>query len=259
MGFLKTCRAGGVKLQAEESNKEHAILIEEFAYSLADVVSRITSEKEAIPLFSARYDGLLILIDGADKATLNLDLGSFFKQLTERLQRRGCNKVIVGLIGLPDIRNILLASHPSSLRIFEELVLGRLSAVEVSTVIDVCLEKANEENEEMIEIDDRGRETLIAFSEGYPHFIQQFGFSAFATDIDNIIDGEDVFKGALGQYGALEIIGDRYYRNNFYNRIQKDSYRQVLRIMADHYDHWVTKKEIRSKFKGKGNDLDYAI
>ena len=32
--------------------------------------------------------------------------------------------------------------------------------------------------------------------------------------------------------GALDLIGDRYYRDAFYNRISKESYRQVLRIMA---------------------------
>ena len=57
----------------------------------------------------------------------------------------------------------------------------------------------------------------------------------------------------------MEKIGDRYYRDDFYNKIQKDSYRQVLRIMADNENRWVTKKEIRSKFRGKDSTLDNAI
>jgi hypothetical protein len=64
---------------------------------------------------------------------------------------------------------------------------------------------------------------------------------------------------ALGKRGGLEIIGDRYYRNDFYNKIQKDSYRQVLRIMADKHDGWVTKAEIKEKFDGKESTLDNAI
>ena len=100
---------------------------------------------------------------------------------------------------------------------------------------------------------------LVLLAEGYPHFIQQFGYSAFASDTDSVIDGEDVRRGAFGKGGALERIGDRYYRDDFYNRIQKDSYRQVLRIMADSLDDWVTKQQIRDRFKGEQNALDNAI
>lgn len=79
------------------------------------------------------------------------------------------------------------------------------------------------------------------------------------ADQDDIIDRDDVIKGAFGKAGALELIGDRYYRDDFYNKIQKDSYRQVLRIMGDNLDGWVTKKEIRERFKGKDSVLSNAI
>jgi hypothetical protein len=65
--------------------------------------------------------------------------------------------------------------------------------------------------------------------------------------------------GAVGESGAINSIGNRYYRNDFYNKIQKDSYRQVLRIMAEHLDEWVDKESIRQQFKGKPATLDNAI
>ena len=34
-------------------------------------------------------------------------------------------------------------------------------------------------------------------SEGYPHFLQQFAFSAFEKNSDNEIDGADVMNGAF--------------------------------------------------------------
>jgi hypothetical protein len=100
---------------------------------------------------------------------------------------------------------------------------------------------------------------LINLSEGYPHFIQQFGSSAFAADVDGLIDEEDVWSGALSERGALELIGDRYYRDDFYRRIQQDSYREVLQVMSDHLDSWVSKDEIRKGFKGGGSTLDNAL
>ena len=100
---------------------------------------------------------------------------------------------------------------------------------------------------------------LITLSEGYPHFIQQFGYCAFDVDKDGLIDEKDVMDGDFGKRGALEKIGDGYYRDNFYNKIQKDSYRQILRIMAKNLDAWKSRKEIKKEFKGKEATLNNAI
>ena len=166
---------------------------------------------------------------------------------------------MLGLAGLDTIHQVLRESHPSSLRIFDTVTLGRLSPQEVNMVVDMALHQANKTNQEETTITEKGRQTLLNLSEGYPHFIQQFGFSAFAADKDNVIDDNDVLAGALGPGSALEQIGDRYYRDDFYNRIQKESYRQVLRIMADRLDEWTPKSEIRKRYKGKSTVFDNAI
>ena len=263
--FMKTCweflqrvEAYGVSLRSNDTHTDPEILYDEFAYSLAKTTSRM-SDPDATSVFGAKYDGVLLLIDEADNAPKSLRLGSFLKLLSERVGRAGCNRLMIGLAGMPTLREVLREGHASSLRIFDELPLGTLSADEVNRVIDRALEDANSQNDEKTSIDDDGRQALITFSEGYPHFIQQFGFSAFDADTDLKIDRDDVFRGAVGPMGAMEKIGDRYYRNDFYNKIQKDSYRQVLRIMAASEKHWVSKADIRSKFHGKTTTLDNAI
>jgi AAA+ ATPase superfamily predicted ATPase len=257
-GFVQRIEAGGVKLgQAQKESDE--LLLDQFAYSLAETTNRVCADAKTGELWGNQINGILILIDEADNGSKKLQLGSFFKLLAERLQRRSCNRVMFGLAGLPDLRKVLHDSHPSSLRIFEELVLDRLSEAEVNSVINLCLEDANRRNPIQTTIDESGRNMLVLLSEGYPHFIQQFGYSAFVSDSDDVIDRGDVIKGAFGPRGALEQIGDRYYRDDFYNKIQKESYRQILRIMADNLDGWVSKKEIRKKFKGSATNLDNAI
>jgi hypothetical protein len=210
-------------------------------------------------VFDARFDGIVILIDEADNASPRLSLGSFFKLLTERLQRRGCSRLSFAIAGLPEVRTVLAESHTSSLRLFEELILGRLSDQEVDGVIDMGMRQANELNATATTITDDARRHLVYYSEGYPHFIQQFAYSAFAADTDDVIDRGDVMHGGFGRRGAMELIGDRYYRDNFYNKVQKESYRQVLRIMADKLDDWVSKKEIKARFKGPESTLDNAM
>ena len=256
--FLQRVEAGGVRLKSDERSENEELLLEEFAYSLSGIVNRVSSDDDS-GVFSARFDGILVLIDEADNASKKLSLGSFFKLFTERLQRRGCTRVAFGIAGLPELRNVLMESHASSLRLFEENILGRLSANEVNTVIDFGLKRANARNADKTTITPEAKDRLVAYSEGYPHFIQQFAYSAFGADKDNVIDADDVTNGAFGRRGAMELIGDRYYRDNFYNKIQKDSYRQVLRIMADKLDDWLTKKEIKSKFKGPETTLDNAL
>lgn len=54
-------------------------------------------------------------------------------------------------------------------------------------------------------------------------------------------------------------IEDRYYEDMYYGKIKKDSYRQILNIMARKSNDWVSKKEIKKKFKGKKTTLENGI
>jgi len=166
---------------------------------------------------------------------------------------------MLGLAGLPNTRDVLRESHESALRLFDELILDRLSHTEVNQVIDNCLAKVNENSTNPIAITNEGRAYLIIFSDGYPHFVQQFGYSAFDVDKDNSITDDDVFQGAFREHGAIEMLGERYYRDSFYNKIQQESYRQVLRIMSDKLDNWASKQEIRKRFKGDNTILNNAL
>lgn len=229
--FIKRIEAGGFALKEQQPNEAIEVLLDQFAHSLASTANRIC-DPENKTVFGTTYDGVVLLIDEADNAKDDLPLGAMLKLLSERLQKHECECVMVGLAGLTGLRGVLRASHPSSLRLFEELPVDTLSPEEVGRVIDRALEHAEQENKEETRIDDAARAALISFAEGYPHFIQQFGYCAFAADEDGLIDIEDVKAGAFGERGAMELIGDAYYRDDFYNKIQKDSYRQVLRIMA---------------------------
>jgi Cdc6-like AAA superfamily ATPase len=254
--FLKRVEAHGFKLGAAQKTENEELLMEEFSYTLAEICNRLCSPDRNI--FATRYDGILILIDEADNASAELSLGSFFKLLTERLLRRGCVNVAFGIAGLPELRNVLAESHPSALRLFEELILGRLTTQEVDRVISAGLKDAKEKNPLETKITAEARQHLAYYSEGYPHFIQQFASSAFSVDTDNVIAADDIKHGGFGRRGALELIGDRYYRDNFY-KVQKESYRQVLRIMAEKLDDWVSKAEIKAKFSGQEKTLANAL
>ncbi|NRB76068.1 MAG: ATP-binding protein [Verrucomicrobiales bacterium] len=255
--FLKKLEAGGVRLREDQiSSKE--LLLDDFAYSLAKTVNRIT-DADVDDMFDSAYDGILLMIDECDKASKDLDLGSFLKLLLERVQRNGCRNFMVGIAGLPNLRDVLYSSHESSLRLFDEMKLDRLDSSEIFSVIDSCLRSSKEINGFETRIDEAAKEFMAKVSEGYPHFIQQVGYCTFDYDDDNFIDKADVAAGSFGEGEAMALIGDRYYRDDYYNKIQKDAYRRVLRIMADSGSDWVKKADIKKKFTGKDSTLDNAL
>ena len=106
------------------------LLLDEFTYSLAKTTNRVC-QSDGKEGEAPKYDGILLLIDEADNSTPDLQLGTFAKVMTERLQYEGCGNVLLGLAGLPELSSVLMDSHPSSLRIFEDIVLDRLSNDEV--------------------------------------------------------------------------------------------------------------------------------
>jgi hypothetical protein len=248
--FMQRLEIAGSKIAPRQALSD-AEIYDNLICSIADTVDLIRTGNN-------RCDGLVILIDEADNAPQELDLGSLLKQISERLILENRNNVLLAVAGLPEIRKILSDSHPSSLRIFEELELLPLSEEDVKRVIHLGLEQANQKNQEKVTITEEALNCIVRYSEGYPHFVQQFGYSSFDYDFDSIIDEDDVTKAALSPGGAFDLIGDRYYKT-LYFKIKEESYRQVLKIMSSKGNRWVAKKEIRSKFKGKQSTLDNAI
>jgi Cdc6-like AAA superfamily ATPase len=255
--FLGKVEAAGVKISsAKEIDKE--MLFDEFCYSLSDTLNRITKATEKSK-FDQKYDGIVILIDEADNTCPELDLGTFVKLLYERLQKEGTQHLMIGISGLPKTKGILVESHPSSLRIFEDLYLDRLGESDIKYVINRVLQHSKEINKFETKINEKAIKLLVKLSEGFPHFIHQYGYCAFELSDGKEITEKNINDGAFGENGAIEKIGDKYYRDDYYNKIKVDSYRQVLSIMATKLDSWVTRTYIKNRFKGKDSTLKNAI
>lgn len=255
--FVGRIEAAGVKVNTNSTN-DNELIFEEFCYSLADTLNRVTKTTDKSK-FDSSYDGLLIMIDEADNACPELDLGTFVKLLYERLQKEKTQHLMVGISGLPNTKQVLSDSHPSSIRIFDELVLDRLEEADIKYVIERVLEHSKDINGFETKISERAEKLLINLSEGFPHFIHQYGYCAFDLSDGKMITEDNVINGAFGSNGAIERIGDKYYRDDYYNKIKKDSYRQVLLIMSEKLDSWVSRIYIKNRFKGKDSTLNNAI
>ncbi|MFM5818076.1 AAA family ATPase [Aeromonas caviae] len=231
------------------------LVIDEFAYSLSETCRRITNPEKG----EEAKDGIIFFIDEADNASHDLRIGYFFKTVAEAIQQNGGHNISFIVAGLPELTEKLSTSHESSLRLFTELKVKELKVQDRFYVIDKGIEEANKINESLTEITQSAKEHISTLSEGYPHFIQQFSFSAFETNADGEISDDDVLDGAFKDRGALDAIGARYYASSYYDQIKSDEYRQVLSIMAESMNSWVTKKEISGKFSGSDQTLNNAL
>jgi len=54
------------------------------------------------------------------------------------------------------------------------------------------------------------------YSEGYPHFIQQFAYCAFEADTNWEISEDDVKSGAWGEHGAFQQLGTNYFEDLYF-------------------------------------------
>jgi hypothetical protein len=248
--FLKRWEVMGVRYAESRRETKRSELVDELANDTQETLTRLGST----------VDGILILIDEADKPPASAHLGEFVKIFTERLTKRGCSRVCLGLSGLSELLQNLRQSHESSLRIFEMLTLEPLKWNERNQVIERGLEEAAKKNGFEVSILPDAKDAISELSEGYPHFLQQVAFCAFNEDSDNAIDLSDVREGTLNpEKGAIQQLGLKYFHDLYFDQIGSDEYRGVLRAMAGRLDGWITKAEIRKKVPIKESTLNNAI
>jgi hypothetical protein len=233
--FITDWKVMGVEYKKERQGKgDDVALIDSLCDGISDFLKAVDDQ----------VDGLLILIDEADRPAVEAKLGEFCKLFTEKLTKLGCDRVCLGLAGLPSLIANLRASHDSAPRLFDALSLEPLESSESETVVRRGLSEAEEKNKQKTEIDEEALAAIVRLSEGYPHFIQQFSYSAFDEDSDDRITVEDVNQGAFKENGALDQLGKRFFSELYFEKIASEDYRRVLNSMADHLDGWTTRAEI---------------
>ncbi len=252
-GFVKRLEISGCKINPQEKHDEQ-LIIDDFIYSIVNTIKSIKEDS------NNPKEGIVVLIDEADAATEDLRLGSFLKTISETLVLENCNRLLFILAGLPHVTDILRKSHESSPRLFEELVIGPLSLQDTKSVLKQAeIEIKKVDPDRNFQFTDDALEAFHGLSEGYPHFLQQIGFSTLDLTDSNIISGKHVRESMYASGGALEIIGNRYYSDLYYSKINVDSYRQILDIMAAKWNEWITKDEIKKSFKGSEMTLTNGI
>jgi Cdc6-like AAA superfamily ATPase len=151
--FLSRIEAAGVKFNRENLAGSE----EESLASLQD------DFETTILKMGDSKDGILLLIDEADRPDSTANLGLFSKLLTEEMAMRGCDKICIGLAGLPALVSRLRDSHESSLRLFHVLNLKPLEPDERKQVLDAGIREANKKNPDPVSIHEHAYDMIGDF------------------------------------------------------------------------------------------------
>ena len=253
--FLSNWKLLGIEYKKEAKENDGLQATEDMARVMAQLIKASSQELDV----GQQLDGILVLIDEADKPSEEARLGEFLKLLTERLTKLDCHNVCFGLAGLPSLIPKLRGSHESSPRLFETLHLQTLEPAETKDVILRGLSEAKEKNGYDTEISQEALNLLAHLAEGYPHFIQQFAHSAYNEDKDNLISDDDVWEGAFKENGALAQLAARYFHELYFDKISSDDYRRVLHSMTEHLGGWVSRAHIVKNAKIKESQVNNAL
>lgn len=224
-------------------------MLEELSERLIVISQKLTNE----------FSGIYVFIDEADKPPVSTNLGEFVKVLTERLSKRGCGNVGLGIVGISTVIRKMRQSHESSVRILAPFELKPLLPKEREEVVTKGLDEANAKNAFAVQMTPEALNVISNISEGYPHFIQQYAYSAFEQDTDNNIDLDDLRKALVKENGALHQLGMRYFEDMYTGEIYSDDYRTVLQVMAQHPNQYITRKEIIEKSGLKPHTVNNAL
>jgi AAA ATPase domain len=247
--FISRIEAAGVKIRDPREELRHGLIDE-----IVQLLSKTSQD------LGNQIEGIVVFIDEADRGAQTVGLGNFVKLLTERLTRAGCHNVCIGVAGLPEVLSMMTASHSSSLRLFNIMELAPLSLPEREEVVQRGLDDANERTRTLTTILPDASRYLAELSEGYPHFLQQYAYCAFAMHEGDQIKFSDVHKGAYDQEnGAIVQLGSQYFHDLYFNQIGSDDYRKVLHAMASDDDNYVSKKQIADRTLLKQATLTNAL
>jgi hypothetical protein len=252
--FVTSWEVMGVSYREKVEKKESFELLDELVHLVIKANNNFIKDG---------YDGLIILLDEADKPSSAARLGDILKIFVESLSKGGCNNVLVGLCGLPELLSTLGKSHQSSVRNVQVIELDKLSREESVQAIQLGIDDANKKNEQKTTITTEAMNMIVSAADGYPHFIQQFAYSAFDVDVDNIIDANDFTKSLWADHGAFHQLGERFFSNLYFKEIYSEDYRKILRVMSGYVtetsEGWVSKTDLRRKAQVKETSLRNAL
>lgn len=141
-------------------------------------------------LQEAKYEakGLTFLIDEVDVLQDNIELASFIKATVEKFRADSYFSVNFIVSGVTGTTTKLISQHPSSERLFEHVVIPRMTMPELVEVIDTTLKGTP------VDMTHEAKLRICKLANELPHPVHLLGYHSYRLDMDNNINPTDVEK-----------------------------------------------------------------
>ncbi len=106
-----------------------------------------------------------------------------------------------------------------------------------------------------LEISDAAVEKIVELSEGHPHFLHQIGYASFNATKSNTIDAQDVLDATFSDRGALDTIGDIYFRDIFESDGTTDTEREILKSLSEYVEGYKSTAELALELDLKESEV----
>lgn len=204
---------------------------------------------------------ICLILDELDRMDDFEGFSSFWKTLFEKLSADNLRNIMLVCVGMPELLTKLGEDHPSFLRVFTPLNLGKMQDQEAVQIIEKALEKSHPPKA----IDPEALKKILYYSENYPHLIQEIGYSAFEVSKSKVITVQDIDDGLHGNavyMGSIKRLGELFF-NKMYDEVRKtDSYKEILRLIAEksgEENEWVSRQQLVGLYSKGKTSLDSCL
>ncbi|WP_308130742.1 ATP-binding protein [uncultured Flavobacterium sp.] len=233
---------GGFVQIEKNANGEKSVtdIVNEFVKSLKTIYENVSKKSK---------DGIIIFIDELDRVSVSSGVSSFFKLVTEKLNRENINNVIFVASGITGAIQKLGSEHASIDRTFRDIPLPLFTEQETKEILVNGFDKIGFTFDESIP------SLSYSISSGFPEPIHILGSEMLSVSTDNHICEED-FKNA-----KVKIVTD-VRKNKLQDILTKagyGKYQSILEAMAKYSDVNVPLEYISKEIKSKQNEFSSNI
>lgn len=211
----------------------------EESVTISDVVSNFVKQlmKISKKVKESQKDGIILFIDEIDRMELDSGLATFFKLVTERLQRENVTNIIFFCAGIVGAVQKMKDEHPSIVRTFKDIVIHKLTLEESEAILNEGFKKIGYSCDQSV------LNSIYDASAGFPEPVHLIG-----SEIIHHANGKKIEDSSYRS--AINNIVKNKRKNELHDKLVKagsGKYQVILKHMAQHRGTYVPLKYIDTK------------
>lgn len=223
---IKKVGAFGLSLELNLGDDEISSITEHF-------VTNMTGLLEAL---NRHAKGLLLILDDINGLASSTQFAHWLKSTVDKFAlAKSPIPLCIFIVGLEERRQEMIANNPSIARIFDIVDISRWSDAEAREFYERAFDSAKAR----IETEQLNR--LVSFTGGHPVLAHEIGHAVWRAAPTLELDEEAVSDGI---FDAADVVGTKWIEPQIFRGIQNDTYRSILRKLADKRRLLFTRKEI---------------